>query len=115
MILKFKLIAITCFCNFYSPSLAFARVPKEIISEADNRVFDAIRQNAIDVNELRVDVALWQAAGKKNVHEELLSSNYYQSSAILSPFSFFHLFCFPHFLFQIDDALATKIKRKDKR
>lgn len=77
-------------------------VPKEIISEADNRVFDAIRQNAIDVNELE-SMCFVKAAQK--THEELLS-NYYQSIAIFSPFSLppssFPLF--PHSLFQIDDA-----------
>jgi hypothetical protein len=90
-------------------------VPKEIISEADNRVFDAIRQNAIDVNELESMSMCFVKAAKK-INQELLS-NYYQSSAIFaffSPsssyiFSVFRIFCFRSMM------LATKIKRKDKR
>jgi hypothetical protein len=94
-----------------SLSLAFARVPKEIISEADNRVFDAIRQNAIDVNELRVDVALWKAAGKKMFtksfyHRTTIKAVLFSPPSSFPIFSAFRIFCFRSMMLSLQKSNA---------
>lgn len=80
MILKFKIIAITCLCKFNS-------APNEIISEADSRVFDAIRQMLTSLNRC----ALWNQKKENSWRAfiELLSKLFFfsLSSSIFFCFS----------------------------